>query len=219
MTTAIQSDAQVEQILQTARGDAALLPQGWTVIPVHRPTVQRQSLGWAGSAALGAVLGIALFATIAPNFNIISLALLGMFAFLTVGSLYLLAKSLRLLLDADHHLIVMTPDLFVQQRGASIVSVPMGEIDHITLRGVFGGDASYTQRNDLNVDNAVMSFSRMIGGSRARRPRRTPDSLAFVDARTDAPITVAEDNSFAALPVIEELLRNYVDNARRARKI
>lgn len=219
MTTTIQSDPQAAQILQTARLSEEQLPKGWTVIPVNRQTVQRQMLGWAGSALVGMVFGIWILAAIYPNFNIFSIGILGVCAFLAIGSIVLLARALRLLLDIDRHLIVLTPDLYVQQRGALIISVPMREIDHITLRGVFGGDAAYTQRSDLNIENAVMSFGRMFSGNQMRRARRTPDSLAFIDARTDAPITVAEDNSFADLPVIEELLRNYVTSARNARKV
>ena len=215
----MEANAQAEQILQTARETGENPPEGWTVIPVNRPTVQRQILGWSGSAALGIVLFAWLFVALYPSFNFLTIFILIVLAFLGLGSLWLLVKSLQVLLNADQHLIVMTPDLYVQQRGAAIVSVPMRDIDHITLRGVFGGDAAYTQMNDLDVDNAVMNFSRMLGGSRSRRPRRTPDSLAFVDARSDAPVTIAEDNSFADLPVIEEILRNYVNNARRARNV
>ncbi|MBA3823356.1 MAG: hypothetical protein H0X24_05530 [Ktedonobacterales bacterium] len=219
MTTATTIDPQADQILQTAHQNEAQLPEGWTVIPVNRQTVQRQILGWSGSTLLGLVLGGALLAAIYPTFSIITLALLAVLAFLALGSLWLLIRSARLLMDADRHLIVLTPDLYVQQRGSRIISVPMGEIDHITLRGVFGGDPSYTQNSEVSVDNAVLSVGRMLGGSRTHRARRTPDSLAFVDARTDAPIMVAEDNSFAELPVIEELLRNYVNSARNARKV
>jgi hypothetical protein len=219
MTTAIHIDPQAAQILQTARLSDEQLPEGWTVIPVNQQTVRKQAWGWAGSALVGAVFGSWILVALYPSFNIFSLGILGVCAFLAIGSIVLLVRALRLLLDANRHLIVLTPELYVQQRGDRIISVPMRSIDHITLRGVFGGDAAYTQRSDLQVENAVMSFGRMFGGNQMRRARRTPDSLAFIDARTDAPITIAEDNSFAELPVIEELLRNYVTSARNARKI
>jgi hypothetical protein len=206
-------------ILQTARQEGDL-PQGWTVIPLNVKAVQRAILSWLGGAAVGIGLFVLLLVAInGSGLGFGSAIILGLLAFVGLGSLWLAIKNVALLNDRERQLIVMTPELYVQQRGAKIVSVPMGEIAHITLRGVFGGDASYTTINESDPNNAVLGFGSLFGGVRPRRPRRTPDSLAFVDARTDEPITIAEDNSFADLPVLEEILRNYVDTANRARKI
>src|SRR5579875_3911821 len=109
----------------------------------------------------------------------------------------------------------MTQDAYVQQRGAQVIGVPMKDIAHITLRGVFGGDASYSQVDERDYRNAVLGVGQIFGGVRPRRARRTPDSLAFIDTRTDEPVIIAEDNSFTDLPVLDELLRTYVENARR----
>jgi hypothetical protein len=216
-----QNEAQhAEEILQAARQPDAVLPNGWTVIPLNLDAVRRSILGWIGGALVGVVLFALLFVTVHDVLTPISLSsfLLVLLAFIALGSTWLVIKYIRLYGDRSRQLIVMTPNLYVQQRGANITSVPMDAIEHITLRGVFGGDASYTQVNDRDVSHAVMGLGQMLGGSQARRARRTPDSLAFVDTRTDKPVTVAEDNSFTDLAVLEELLRTYVDNARRARK-
>ena len=211
----MQIDA--EQILATARQEGDV-PQGWTVIPLHIKTVQRAILNWVGGAIVGLGLFALLFAAVHDILGIISIILLGVLAFVGIGSLYLAIKNVRVLQDKDRQLIVMTPDLYVQQRGARIISVPMDQVSHITLRGVFGGDTAYTTIDERNPQNAVMSFGQMLGGARPRRARRTPDSLAFVDARDASAITVAEDNNFAELPILEELLRNYVESAYRVRK-
>ena len=206
-----------EQILATARQEGDV-PQGWTIIPLHIKTVQRAILNWIGGAIVGLGLFALLFAAVHDVLGVVSIIALGAMAFVGIGSLYLALKNVRMLLDKDRQLIVMTPEYYVQQRGDRIVSVPMDQISHITLRGVFGGDASYSTIDERNPNNAVIGFGQMLGGVRPRRPRRTPDSLAFVDTRDDSAITVAEDNSFAELPILEELLRNYVESSRRVRK-
>lgn len=211
-------DLDAEQILQTAR-QSEEPPQGWTVIPLDEKTVKRAILNWIGSAIVGVGLFGLLFAAVHDDLTFFPLFLLAVLAFVGGGSLWLVLKNVRLLTDKARQLIVMTPENYVQQRGARIIVVPMSEISHITLRGVFGGDASYSTVDDRDLKNAVMGVGQMFGGgARPRRARRTPDSLAFVDARDDSPVVIAEDNSFAELPVLEELLRTYVDNARRVRK-
>jgi hypothetical protein len=197
-----------------------VLPAGWTVIPVDEAAVRRAILSWLGGAAVGIGLFALLFAATRDVHGIITLpnVLLLLLGFVGVGSLWLMIKYIRLYVDRDRHLIVLTPEAYVQQRGATFINVPLIAIENITLRGVFGGDVSYTQVDDSNPRNAVLGFGQIMGGTRARRPRRTPDSLAFVDSRTERVITIAEDNSFTDLPVLEELLRNYVENARRDRK-
>lgn len=206
-----------EAILEKARqpGDP---PENWTIIPLNRREVRRTLLGWIGGALVGYVLFGLLLAVVYNSLSFIPVALLAILLFVGVGSTILIAKNARMLADADRHVIIMTPDYYVQQRGGTIIMVPMDAIGNITLRGVFGGDASVVQSQDLDVNNAVMSLGRFMGGSAHRRQRRTPDSLAFVDGRTEEVITVADDNSHTDLPVLDELLRNYVEAARRARK-
>lgn len=206
-----------EAILQTARqpGDP---PENWTVIPLNTRVVRRTLLGWIGGAFVGYVLFALLLSVVYNSLSFIPVILLAILLFVGIGSTMLIVKNFRMLADADRHIIVMTPEFYVQQRRETIIMVPMRDITNITLRGVFGGDASVVQAQDLNVDNAVMNFGRFMGGSAHRRQRRTPDSLAFVDARTETVITVSDDNSHTDLPVLDELLHNYVEAARRARK-
>ncbi len=218
--TSLDEGQNAAEILRTAQQPDAELPKGWTVIPLNLATVRRNLLGWVGGALVGYGLFALLYLAVRDVLTPLSLSglILAILAFIGLGSTWLVIKYVRLYVGRAHQIIVMTPELYVQQRGANIVSVPMIDIEHITLRGVFGGDASYTQIDERNVSHAVLGLGQMLGGSQSRRARRTPDSLAFVDTRSAKPITIAEDNSFADLPVLEELLRTYVDNARRARK-
>jgi hypothetical protein len=213
--TSLDANVDAEEILRAARQDE--LPAGWTVIPLNTTVVQRSILSWIGGTVVGfGLLALLLVALGGLHLSIGTGIVALILVFLGIGSLWLVIKYARLLADREHHLIVMTPDAYVQQRGAEIVAVPMNNVAHVTLRGVFGGDASYSQSVDeRDYRNAVMGIGQMFGGSRSRRARRTPDSLAFVDTRNDAPVIIAEDNSFTELPVLEEMLRTYVENAQR----
>jgi hypothetical protein len=204
-----------ETILAKARepGDP---PEYWTIIPLDQAAVRKSAFGWAFAALVGFSLFALLFFSTFAQFNVVIWIVLAVMAFVGLGSTWLLIKKVRQLLDANRHLIVMTPDTYVQQVGSRIVAVPMGSIANITLRGVFGGNADNLAR-DATVPTYGQMVGRMFGGSQAHRTRRTPDSLAFVDTRTDEIVVVAEDNSFAHLALIEEMLRTYVDAARRAR--
>lgn len=201
-----------EEILAQARQPGEP-PEGWTIIPLDRKSVQIAMLGWIG----GAIVGLGLFALLlAAVYSVISpihIVLLAILAFVGFGSLYLAGKKAVQLRDAAHYLVVMTPELFIQQTGKHIITLPWNAIGHITLRGVFGGEAAVTVADERDYRTGVVGFSQMLGGRQNNRPRRSPDSLSFVDLRNDMVIKVAEDNSFTDLPVLEELLRNYVDAA------
>ncbi len=209
---------EAQEILERARqpGDP---PEGWTVIPIDRKAVRMSILGWAGGAAVGFGLFVWIWLAVHTNISIIHIIIFAVLAFVGIGSLILLAEKVRQLADAERYLIVMTPETFVQQTGNRVVSLPMHEIGHITMRGVFGGDATYTTRDDSDFRAAVVSPMQLLGGRRTQRPRRTPDSLAFVDLRDGTDITVAKDNAFAELPILDQLLRTYVDAARKAHNV
>lgn len=202
-----------DDILARAR-QAGDPPEGWTVIPLDRKSVRTATLGWGGSAIVGFGLFAVILGTVYNVIGPIHIIILAVLAFIGVGSLYLMMKKVRQLLDAEHYLVVMTPELFVEQTGRHVISLPMGAIGHITLRGVFGGDASTTVVDERDYRNAVVGFGQLLGGRQNHRPRRTPDSLSFVDTRNDEVIKIAEDNTFTDLPVLEELLRAYVEAAR-----
>lgn len=205
------------EILDTAR-QSGEPPEGWTVVPLNRDTVRRSILGWALSALLGFVLLGLLIAFVYDIFTILSVPTLFMllFGFLGAGSLYLVVKKARMLLDADRHLIVFTPDRYVQQVGGKTIDVPLNEITHITLRGVFGGTQA-SKLSDQDVTVAAFNMQQFFGGRQLHRQRRTPDSLAFVDERDGSVVVVADDNSYTDLAVLDELLHVYTEGARRVR--
>jgi len=199
-------------ILQQAR-QSDEPPKGWTVIPLDVREARRAVLGWFGSALLGVVLFALLYNTVKDSLNIFTLIVLAVLGFLAVGSGWLLARRAYQLMNADKFIIVMTPEQFVEQKGTKTIAVPMKAIENITLRGAFGGLEHAGYRDD-DYRTGVITFQQMLGGRQSQRRRRTPDSLAFVDSNTGKVITIAEDNGFANLAVIEEILRTYVDNAR-----
>lgn len=190
-------------------------PVGWTVIPINRENVRRSIFGWTLASLLGFGLMAVLLSFIFDVFSVFSLPFLFILimGFLGIGSAYLVVKKIRVLSDADHHLIVLTPDLYVQRTGAKVTAVPLTQVSNVTLRGVFGGSMS-SKLDDTDVKVAAMSANQFFGGRQLHRTRRTPDSLAFVDARDGSIVTVAEDNSFAPLEVLEEYLRQYTDGSR-----
>lgn len=206
-----------ETILQRAQepGD---LPAGWTVIPLNRQIVRQSVWYWVMGTAVGFGLFALLFASVAGQFYLVSIAtiLLAVLGFVGGGSAYLAIQKLLMLADAERYIIVLTPDHFVQQRGAQVIAVPTDAIEAITLRGVFGG-VDDTLAQDRDVLNASMNFTRFLGGTQRHRTRRTPDSLAFVDRRNQQEVVVAEDNSFTELPVLEEYLRRYAAGEARLR--
>jgi len=209
---------EAQEILERAHqpGD---LPEGWTVIPLDRNAVRMAILGWAGGAVVGFGLFILLWIVVANVIGIIQILFLAALAFIGIGSSILLVEKVRQFVDADRYLIVMTPETFVQQTGNRTITLPMYEIGHITLRGVFGGDATYSTRDERDYRTAIITPGQILGGRQSHRRRRTPDSLAFVDLRDGSDITVAKDNAFTDLPVLDELLRNYVDAARKAHNV
>lgn len=207
-----------KDILATARqpGD---LPEHWTVVPLNQAIVRQSALLWTGGALVGFALLVGLYLAIRDIFSFTSFqfVLMVILGFIGVGSAYVAYSKFRKLFDADRYLIVLTPELFVEQQGAKITAVPLREISNLTLRGVFGGDLTFAQRDERDPRAAALGVGQLFGGRQMHRPRRTPDSLAFVDLRTDTPVVVAEDNSFAELPILEELIRDYIASVPRIR--
>lgn len=210
----MEAATDADQILQTAR-QSGEPPRGWTVIPLNRKEVQLSILKWVGASLIGFVLFGLLYAAVSDLLTVIPILVLAMLAFIGLGSLWLVAQKARMLADADRQLIVMTPETYVQQRGSRVIAVPMEEIEKITLRGAVLDESVY-RRHDMAVENAVMTPAQMFGGRQSQRVRRSPDSLAFIDARDDSQVIIAEDNSFTELPILENLLVTYVEAARRA---
>ncbi|MBO0780491.1 MAG: hypothetical protein J2P37_16840 [Ktedonobacteraceae bacterium] len=217
---------EAEEILAQARSDEAL-PEGWSVFPLLRQKVLLGLLGWL----FGIIVGLGLFALIAPvviptNYEhgvlsaIVTTLFLGVFLFVGLGSLYLFVFDIMRLRDVERHVIVVTPEYFVQQQGNKTKIVPLQHVHQMTARGVPPPDrelSSEENRTDVrtipSIGESVMSFfvgrQATTSGQRQRRKRaRTPTTLTFVDGRTEKRVVVANDNSygdpFAIAAVIEE---------------
>ncbi len=202
------------ELLQTAKSQEKL-PPGWTVITLNRGNILYAATGWALSLLLGLSLLLALYISSYNSLNLFIIIFLGILGFISVGSAYLLTKKIVMLTHLDQYMIVLTPEQYVQQRRAKIVDVPLIDIEHITLRGVFGGGIAMSQYEQRDPRSAALTIPAFFGGKQSHRQRRTPDSLAFIDSRSNAVVVVAEDKSFAELGVLEELLRDHVNEARK----
>ncbi len=202
------------ELLQIAKSQEQP-PPGWTVITLNRGNILYATTGWALSLLLGFSLMLALYISSYNSLNPLIIIFLGILGFIAVGSAYLLIKKLIMLTHLDQYIIVLTPEQYVQQQRAKIIDVPLIDIDHITLRGVFGGGIAMSKYDQRDPRNATLTIPEFLGGRQSHRQRRTPDSLAFIDTRTNTLIVVAEDKSFAELGVLEELLRDHVNEARK----
>lgn len=216
-----------EEILAKARSQDEL-PEGWTVFPLKRQKVVAGIAGWI----FGVIIGLGLFAAAAPitipiNYQhgvfsiIVTTLLLGMFLFIGLGSVYLAVIDILRLRSAEEHVIVVTPEHFVQQQGKKIMMVPLSHIRHVTARGVPPPDrdpSSEDNKVDVrtvpsiteSVSGFFMGRQAVPSGQRYRKKRaRTPTTLAFVDARTDKEVTVTTDTSFGDPFLIAAVIKQY----------
>src|SRR5947209_18798821 len=97
------------------------------------------------------------------------------------------------LLQADIHLVVITPDEFVKQEGEKVIHVPLMYVRHVTARGAKPPDRSarsIENRPDPTAGEHGLSLfaarSLTSSGMRWRMKRmRTPTTLAFVASRSE----------------------------------
>jgi hypothetical protein len=217
------------EILERARaGDEP--PPGWIVLPLLRNKVALAIAGWI----FGVIVGFGLFALIAPimiphNYQyglfaaLFSTVILGLVLFVGVGSIWQIMVDTRRLLQADKHLIIITPDDFVKREGEKIIHVPLMYVRHITARGTPPPERTAPQQGVVSEmphsgQNFVgFLFGRgFIPGIRPRRRRkRTPTMLAFLDSRTDTEVTVATDASYGDPFAIASLLKEYATKVQR----
>src|SRR2546421_9013762 len=136
------------EILEKTRAGGEL-PNGWVILPLLRNKVRLGILGWIA----GAIVGFGFFAVMVPlmiphNYlygpipALVSTLLLGMVLFIGIGSVWQIIVDTRRLLEADKHIIVITPDDFVMQDVEDIRHVPLMYIRHITARGIVPPDQS-----------------------------------------------------------------------------
>ncbi|GAC1583703.1 MAG: hypothetical protein NVS4B1_23410 [Ktedonobacteraceae bacterium] len=213
-----------EEILETAR-TSATPPHGWIVLPLSRPKVVLGIAGWF----LGIVLGlglftIAAFATIPSNFQhgagvaLFTLILLAILLFVGLGSIWMLILDVLRLMQAQKHIIVITPEDFVKQEGSKIVTVPLMNIRYVTARGTPPPDRTVPKGPIIahmpTVGERLSGFflghaATREGASTHRRRRRTPTTLAFVDTRTDNEVVVVTDGTYGDPFMIAALLKQY----------
>lgn len=205
------------------------VPNSWAVFPLQRNKVKLGVIGWI----LGILVGVGLFAAFASvaipvNFHtvfgaIFSLFLLAVLAFVALGSAWSVFIDIRRLLDADRHIIVITPEDFVKQEGEKVIHVPLFYVQHVTARGTPPPErTANAAREDTRVPTLGEGITGMFvgrrftpsGQRRMRRRKRTPTTLAFVDARTDNEVVVTTDAAYGDPFLIAAHLRQYAAAAQ-----
>ncbi len=207
-------------------------PHGWIVLQLNRGKTLGGILGWFVGIVIGAVLFAALaVATIPYNYHsvigaIVTTILLGLLAFVAIGSAWSMISDIRRMSDASRHIIVITPNDFVKQEGKTITHVPLLYVRHVTARGKppAGGTSREESVNqeEMRMPSLGENFIGMFAGrgwtqrgQRWRRRRmRTPTSLAFVDARTDSEVTVVSDTAYGDPFLIAAYLKQYAKSAQ-----
>src|SRR6266567_1703258 len=212
-----------QEILTQVRMEGEL-PGGWIVFPLQRQKVMLGLAGWL----FGIVVGLGLFALIASvviptNYQHGALAafvttiLLVVLLFVGLGSAWTFVLDMRRLRQADKHIIVITPRDFVKQEGDKIIHVPLSHVRHVTARGQSPAEKLAEEAKESTGSRPVentLSFLLgrglvpMVGQSR-RKKMRTPESLAFIDARVDREIVVVSDKSYGDPHAIADVLKEY----------
>jgi hypothetical protein len=213
-----------EEILEQAR-TSATPPHGWIVLPLSRVKVMFGIAGWI----LGVLLGLGLFVFVertvvpsnfqhGPGIAIFTIVLLAILLFIGLGSIWQLIVDVQRLLNAQKHIIVITPQEFVKQEGNKIITVPLMYVRHVTARGTPPPDRTVPKESTMTqipgmgerVTNFFVGHSATREGVRThRRRRRTPTSLAFIDARTEDEVVVVNDGSYGDPFMIAALLKQY----------
>ncbi|HVB62002.1 MAG TPA: hypothetical protein VNE61_12460, partial [Ktedonobacteraceae bacterium] len=110
------------EILARAR-ESEEPPADWLVLPLKRGKVAWGIVGWLIGFATGTLLfaGLAV-ATIPSNYHsvigaIVTTILLGILAFVAIGSAWTAVSDMLRLRDARRHVIIITREDFVKQEG------------------------------------------------------------------------------------------------------
>jgi hypothetical protein len=223
---------EASEILEKARAGGEL-PHGWVVLPLLRNKVRVGILGWI----VGAVLGFGFFAVLVPlmiphNYlygpipALISTLILGMMLFVGIGSVWQIIVDTRRLVEADKHIIVITPDEFVMQDRDKIIHVPLMYVRYITARGIVPPDQPAPKGAVVsNMPHAGENLSGFLFGrgfiptiSRwrvRRRAKHTPSMLAFIDSRTNTEVIIKDYNLYGDPSTIATLMRKYTSGAQR----
>jgi hypothetical protein len=220
------------EILEKARAGGEL-PNGWIVMPLLRNKVKLGILGWIA----GVIVGFGLFALMIPlmiphNYlygfipALISTVILGVLLFIGIGSTWQIIVDTRRLLEADKHIIVITPDEFVMQDGEDIRHVPLMYVRHITARGIVPPDQTTPKGEAIsNMPHVGENLSGLMLGRgliptvskwrMRRRAKHTPSTLAFIDSRTDSEVIIKDYNLYGYPSTIATLMKEYASSAQR----
>jgi hypothetical protein len=223
---------EASEILEKARAGGEL-PNGWVVLPLLRNKVRLGILGWIA----GAIVGFGFFALMVPlmiphNYlfgffpALISTVILGMMLFVGIGSVWQIIVDTRRLLEADNHIIVITPDEFVMQDGEDIRHVPLMYIRNITARGIVPPDRSAPKGAVVsNMPHVSENLSGFLFGrgliptvSRwrmRRRAKHTPSTLAFIDSRTNTEVIIRDYNLYGDPTKIASLMQDLTSSVQR----
>jgi hypothetical protein len=205
------------------------VPNSWAVFPLRRNKVKLGIVGWIVGMIVGAGL-FAAFATVAipTDFRttfgtIFSLFLLGVLAFTALGSAWSIIYDILRLRDADRHIIVITPEDFVKQEGKKVTHVPLFYVQHVTARGNPPPDrTARAAQEDSHVPSLADGITGLFVGRRftpsgqrgVRKRKRTPTTLAFIDARTESEVIVVTDAAYGDPFLIAAHLRQYAASAQ-----
>ena len=220
------------EILEKARAGGEL-PNGWIVLPLLRNKVKLGILGWF----CGVIIGFGCFAVVfplmiphnlfyGPFLALISILFLGMLLFVGVGSIWQIIIDTRRLLEADKHIIILTPDEFVMQDGDEIRHVPLMYVRHITARGIAPPDRTPPQGAVVsNMPHVGENLSGFLFGRGfiptvskwrlRRRAKHTPSTLGFIDSRTDSEVIIRDYNMYGDPTTIATLMKEYAASVRR----
>ena len=205
-------------------------PANWVVFPLLRNKIIMAILGWTGGVIMGGGLLVLVIPIVLPgNYGrgltaaIITTLILGIIAFIFVGSLVLLISDIRRLCEIEKHIIVITDEDFVKQEGTKVIQVPLSHVRYVTARGrapsennppadTRDRDTSLVQVPSMRENLLGMLLGRGVTGSgKTRRKRmRTPTSLAFIDARTEQEVTVMNDGVYGDPFFIAAVLKERV---------
>jgi hypothetical protein len=220
------------EILEKARAGGEL-PNGWVVLPLLRNKVRAGILGWIAGAIVGFVLFVFMVPYMIPHNYLygpipalISTLLLGMVLFVGIGSVWQIIVDTRRLVEADKHIIVLTPDEFVMQDRDKIQHVPLMYVRHITARGIVPPDR--TSPNGAVVSNMPHVGENLSGflfgrgfiptvsrWRERRRAKHTPSMLAFMDSRTNSEVIIKDYNLYGDPAKIATLMQDYSSSVQR----
>jgi len=215
-------DESVDLNAMQYRAREDVVPAGWYVWPLRRGSVLFSALKWGALALIGFGLFIpALVAMVPSNFDgdavkgVLSSAILVILGAVAFGASGVALHDLWRALRANDYLLVMTPDHYVKFTPGGAIHVPMSEIAYVTMRGVrLPEPAADAPQPDIWNSMSAVNGMFFRGGATIdnlmrRNYRRAPASLAFLDLRHRREVIVATDDAFDALPILEQVLRDY----------